>query len=228
MNLDTKTLLESSDILSDEDILLLGKGEDTFGTIVENWPLGTFEDALGDRARAFIAHSLVAQAKLGAAPELGAPTTMPDFPPYLQRGTDGKPMGYDPHDGSQYWTDPDTGEHWRWDGKGRGDPAKGAPARRNSLGETVRESDWPFGQPHRVVLVPHDTVNGVPVPRVQEMHDANSQGADWFHRGYKCWVGLGGKLYSDVTPVQRQRVLAALNARPPAQDRFIVRSPQAA
>ena len=99
----------------------------------------------------------------------------------------------------------DTGEHWRWDGKGRGPQ----PGKSKITGETPPATMFPNGEPHRVGIVKHTTVGGIRVPDEQDAHDANYEELDWFHQGYGVWIGRGGKPYGDVPREVRARFLQA-------------------
>ena len=144
------------------------------------------------------------KARQGVADPDSSTTRIPDEPPYLN----GDPSSYDPLNAGQYWTDPrDASVMWRWDGK--------------------RSQLHPFGEVHRVVIVPHETVQvgnedvRIPVrPERQsdELRGLVAAGAQWFHHGYGCWVGQGGRLLSDVLPARRRLVRMAaeqINQRAP-------------
>lgn len=135
------------------------------------------------------------KARAGVTDSESASTRIPKEPPYLN----GNPDNYDPTNAGQYWVDPrDAGVMWRWDGK--------------------RESLHPYGEVHRVVIVPHETVTvgrddiRVPVrPERQsdEVRGLVAAGAHWFHQGYGCWIGQGGKPLMDVDPAIRRMVKMA-------------------
>jgi hypothetical protein len=200
---------------TEADIATLEKAETKHGAIV-NWPEKTFHDVLAENpAAAILARQAVAVAKASAVVEQRGEAVLPTFPPYLSKGKDGKPEGYDPHDPSQYWTDPESGEMYRWDGKGRG---KAVPTDR-----------WLNGQPHRVVIVQHRrSRDGVLLPDEQGALDANSQGHDWFHHGYGVWVGNGGKLYGDVLLETRNRFKIAQSQMPRGDTPLVLRAPRVA
>jgi hypothetical protein len=201
--------LERTQAFTEDDLEQLKLFEDEQGPIA-NWPPLTFEDLFtGEIAKAIVARQAVSDAKVGLAPEASRETVLPEFPPYLSKLED-----YNPSDPSQFWTDPATGELWRWDGKGRSPQVqvRGLP-----FGAPKQLSELPIyknGEPHRVVQVPHITVNGLRIPTLQGMQDANAQEYDWFHHGYGVWIGHGGKPYGEVDMQLRQRVLNALNALP--------------
>lgn len=203
--------LKGTNAFTDDDMTLLRIAEGDRGDM-GNWSLGAFQEVFGeDVAKAIVAHTAVTAAKAPVAEDAVQRTVLPEFPPYLDRDQKtGEPVGYDPHNPGQFWTDPDTGEMWRWDGKGR-DWKQG---QKNSLGQPVPRPVWPYGEPHRVVAVKHVTVDGVRVPDMQEAHDANSTERDWFHMGYNVWIGKGGKPYGDVDPEVRRRVLSAQERMP--------------
>lgn len=193
------TALRTTEAFSDEDLALLQEAEAARGD-VRNWPPSAFGEVLmGSTAQAVLARNLVREAKVGVAEELRSAVLLPDAPPYLDDLAD-----YNPADPTQFWTDPDTGEHWRWDGKGRGPQG----IRSKITGETAPTAH-PSGEPHRVAIVRHTTVDGVRVPNEQEAHDANHEELDWFHQGYGVWIGRGGKPYGNVTRETRNRFLVA-------------------
>lgn len=201
------TALTATQAFSEEDFELLEAGEQAGYGLIQNWTMEQFREVLdGDPAKAYVAHHAVSTVKAGDIIQIGVESSIPEFPPYLERGADGKPVGYDPHDPSQFWISP-GGERYRWDGKGRGEQGGRLLA---STKELVPNVDWPYGRPHRVAIVQHRaTPDGVLIPDLQQSHDANAQELDWFHRGYNCWIGMGGKPYGDVDPETRRRVISA-------------------
>lgn len=209
--------LERTQAFSDEDLEILAEAErDGYGPIT-NWNDGQFKELFGATgvAKALVAQQTVSLIKVGEAEDIAAVAArIPEFPPYLERGLDGKPVGYDPHDPAQFWTDPSSREMYRWDGKGRG---RVTPLDR-----------WPYGQAHRVVLVEHRRApNGVLIPDEQQAHDANNRGYDWFHRGYNVWIGNGGKPYGDVPSDVRDRFRLA-QASLPNDGALVLRPPRVA
>lgn len=205
---------------TEEDIDLLGGAEADKGP-VQNWPESAFKDVLPGPT-AVAAAVVVRATKVGAAPEIAERSALPAKPPYLDVDKNGVPVGYDPHDPAQFWTDPRTGETWRWDGKredGRGGKASSITK------EQSPRQQYPYGQPHRVVQVKHITVRGVMLPDPQEAHDASMSGADWFHRGYNVWIGGGNKPYADVDPETRMRVKNAQESAGRTGNPLIRRAP---
>lgn len=206
-------LLALSDVFDDEAIVNLELAEEAGYGLIQNWNLDQYREVLdGDVAKAVLARQAVTSLRVQDT-EILTSTALPDFPPYLTRGLAGVPQGYDPRDPTQYWEDPNTGELWRWDGKRKTSP----------------EDRWPHGEPHRVAVVRHRTVGGVPVPDEQEAHDANAQELDWFHRGLDTWIGHGGKPYGYVSREKRDAfLLAQARARNDQNNSLILRSPKVA
>lgn len=203
MDKELKDALLATEAFDAEDLELLDVGEEANGPIV-NWSQDKFAEIFGSNAaKRIVAHQTVSMFKSGPVIEAGADVEIPDFPPYLARGQGGVALGYDPHDPSQYWTSP-FGEMFRWDGK------RGTGGERSEVTkEQAPRNPYPHGKPKRVTVVRHRAFDGVLIPDEQEAHDANAAGLDWFHRGYNCWVGDGGKPYGEVAPDVRQRFLAA-------------------
>jgi hypothetical protein len=194
--------LAKTGAFTDDDIETLELLERDFGPIV-NWSESQYDEAFhGDIAKRIVAKNAVGLAKL-VVTESDQRAELPQFPPYLEKGAGGAVLGYDSHDPSQYWTDPVTGKHFRWDGKRDNGPKV------NALGQPVPRQPWVFGQPHEVALVTHKIVDGVYIPDAQQAHEANNAERDWFHRGYNVWIGGGGKPYGDVSPEARARFRAA-------------------
>lgn len=181
---------------SDEDLKALTAAEKEHGP-VQNWPQSRFTEVL-DSVRGYAAFAMVEREKSAHVAEETPSRALPEKPPYLDRLED-----YDPTDPNQYWTDPATGELWRWDGKRAGARTK------NQLGQMAPAQQYPNGQPRRVMLVPHTTIDGVRVPDSEGADEAIKKGYDWFHYGYGSWIGPGGKAYRNVTPEVRRRVIAA-------------------
>jgi hypothetical protein len=207
MDKELETALLATGAFDQDDIEMVDVAEQAHGPIA-NWGPDKYADAFGtNKAKQIIAQQAVAKFKAGPVVELAANVVLPDRPPYLGRGTLGEAIGYDPSDPSQYWTDPATGEMWRWDGKGRGEQQERVymDHGRSELRSTVAQ--YPHGKPRRVVLVRHTSFDGVRIPDEQEAHDANAAGYDWFHHGYNCWITDGGKPTGDVSPEVRQRFL---------------------
>jgi len=223
VNSQTRDALERTGAFTPDDIELLERTEDGPRGTVTNWPVTSFQEVLDDVAKGIVAHQAMSLVKAGDAPSVTNTVVLPDFPPYLAVGEDGKPVGYNPSDPSQYWTDADTGELWRWDGKGR--EVAGA-SRTNSLGQLIPVARWPNGEPHRVTLVKHLTVNGIRIPDLQAEIDANNAEHDWFHQGYGVWVGKGGKTYGEVPQEVRSRVRLAMDTIRP-QASLVLRPPRA-
>lgn len=193
------TALTATEVFSPEDLALLQEAEAARGD-VRNWPLSTFQEVFSrNSAQAVLARNLVRESKAAPLDELRTSAVLPLLPPYLDDLD-----SYDPADPTQYWTDPDTGEHWRWDGKGRGKQG----IRSLVTGETPPTAP-PGGEAHRVAIVKHTTVDGIRVPDEQEAHDANHEESDWFHQGYNVWIGRGGKAYGNVSRETRNRFLQA-------------------
>lgn len=140
-------------------------------------------------ATAFVAHRIISdwKARKGIVTVTDEPT-MPKKPPYLNT-----PEDYDAHDPGQFWTSP-TGQMIRWDGKGRNLP-KSDPRR--------------WGQPHRVIAVKHFEAFGAVIPDRADAEKALKSGMDWFHHGYRCWIGAGGKPYASVPRDVKDKVKAA-------------------
>lgn len=184
---------------SEDDSLLLDEAEKEHGPVV-NWPESRFVEVLG--AIPAVAAVQVVRAFKTELVEEARPTSLPNKPPYLDTDREGVPIGYDPRDPSQFWTDPSTKEMWRWDGKR--ETAKDI----NLLGLRVERQRYPFGQPRRVMAVRHTTVDGVPVPDPDDVRKAKVQGMDWFHLGLGVWMH-GVKKYRDVSPEKSRQVKAA-------------------
>lgn len=218
-----KSVLEAlaqSGAFTEDDIEAIELCEKEFGPIV-NWNDAQYDEAVnGDVAKRIVAKNVVSLTKV-ATSEAEARAEIPDFPPYLTKGAGGTVIGYDPHDPTQYWTDPVSGKMFRWDGKRDDAPVT------NLLGQPVPRQPWRFGQPHEVAIVQHTIVDGVYVPDVQQAHNANADEKDWFHRGYNTWIGGGGKAYGDVSPEVRARFRAAQSRAPQANGAFQLRPPRA-
>jgi hypothetical protein len=154
----------------DDEILVLGDAEAIHGQIV-NWSRAIFDEALGAlKGRA--AFEVVRSQKAGEVGESKA-AKVPARAPYLTYNTRGEATDYDPHDPAQFYTDPDTGEQFRWDGK---------------------------GVMHRVTTVSHKRVGNTLLPDQDEALAAINAGLHWFHRGLNVWIGEGAKPLADPTP----------------------------
>jgi len=203
------TALKKSEAFTDDDIALLGEHEKEHGPVI-NWPRSRFIETLGPKD-GLAAFTVVRETKGSTEVMEQAIAALPEKPPYLEVDKNGVVLGYDPSDPSQFYSVPETGELWRWDGKredGRG-------GRKSEItGEVIPSQKFPFGEPHRVMNVRHHMVAGVNIPNYQDAHDANSGGYDWFHHGYGCWVGGGGKPYGHVSAERHARVKAAINQDP--------------
>lgn len=158
-----------------------------------NWSREKFEglDGFG-RQSAFVAWTVIQQYKVPDAERIRTRADLPETAPYL--GPNGE--GYDPRDPSQYYTHPETGEMYRWDGK--------------------RSAQYPGGMRRPVVMMPHVERNGVLIPDPEQVSDvirvARSKGADWFHRGYASWVNPSGKPYAMVDPEKRAEVVRTIES----------------
>jgi hypothetical protein len=190
---------------TEENVAALEAAERQHG-MIQNWPGETFGEVLADDIRGRYAAMVVSREKSGApTDDANQVARLPEKPPYLATDAKGVPKGYDPTDPSQYYTDDGTGEMWRWDGK----RARSNEGKLNDDNKPIEPQRYPFGQPHRVISVPHQRVDGVAVPDPTETARANAAGYDWFHHGYGVWVGNGGKPYRDVSAEVRRRVRAA-------------------
>lgn len=215
-----KALLDvEGGVFSDADIDAIDLGADAGLGEVGNWNVDTFREVLEcDPAKAIVARQVVGSFRTSLALNGQAEqTSVPDFPPYLTKGSvatgKGAVIGYNPHDASQYWTDERSGKMYRWDGKRKEKP----------------EDRWPFGQPHEVAIVRHTNVGGTYVPDEQQAHDANSAELDWYHHGYNCWIGKGGKPYGNVPREVRDAVIVAgERLRREGGNQLILRPPRAA
>lgn len=173
--------------------------------LVQNWHQDRFTEVLGQVA-GLAAFHIVRELKVETASTVDtAGRQLPDAPPYLKRDKSGNPVGYDPTDPTQFWTDPATGELWRWDGK----RAHQYAGQKDAAGRVIPQQQYPFGKPNRVMIVKHRTVDGVAVPDPEEAAAADLGGYDWFHQGYGVWIGNGGKAYRDVPREVRRRVIDA-------------------
>lgn len=190
----------------EEDVLLLTEAEKDFGP-VQNWPEARFTEIL-DAIKGLAAFSIVRASKVATVSRQGERAVLPEKPPYLSVDRNGVPVGYDSTDPSQYWTDPGTAELWRWDGK-RAQPLAG---KKDEAGRVIPEQPYPYGKPHRVMLVSHMSVDGIAVPDPRQQAEADAKGYDWFHQGYGTWIGNGGKPYRDV-PVELSRQVRAARER---------------
>lgn len=184
---------------TEDDLSLLNAGEEESGPVV-NWPSSRFAELLG-AIPAVAAEQVVRRFKTSVVEEART-TRLPEKPPYLDVDVNGSPIGYDPSDPTQFWTDPATGEMWRWDGK------RQSKQDVNLLGFKVERQRFPYGQPRRVMPIKHTTVDGVPVPDPDDVRKAKLQGADWFHLGLGTWMH-GVKKYRDVSPEKSRQVKAA-------------------
>ncbi|KKN74350.1 hypothetical protein LCGC14_0391510 [marine sediment metagenome] len=139
------------------------------------------------KSTAYIAHEIITRyiGQQALSQEPSGP--MPVKPPYLD-----KPDEYDPHNPSQVYTHVD-GKLYRWDGK---------------RGEQDNVS-YEWGKLRPVVVVSHTDVGGVMVPDAAPASQAIRDGVDWFHWGYDCWIGNGGKPLGVVTQDVRDQVRLA-------------------
>jgi hypothetical protein len=158
-----------------------------------NWPREKFMDLEGfGRTTAFASFQIIQSFKVPEARDIGRRIELPERAPYLGAGGE----GYDPRDPSQFYTVPETGEMYRWDGK--------------------RTAQYPGGKRRPVIQMPHVVKDGVQIPDpdkvVETIREARRLDADWFHRGYESWVNPTGKPYSAVEPDKRAQVVRAIEA----------------
>lgn len=139
------------------------------------------------KSTAYIAYEIITQHIAQQALSQAPTGPMPVKPPYLD-----KPDEYDPHNPSQVYTHVD-GKLYRWDGK---------------RGQQDNVS-YEWGKLRPVVVVPHTDVGGVMVPDTAPASQAIRDGVDWFHYGYDCWIGNGGKPLGIVTQDVRDQVRLA-------------------
>ena len=59
------------------------------------------------------------------------------------------------------------------------------------------------------MVVTHVDVDGVMVPDADSAKVAIVAGVDWFHYGYRCWIGNGAKPLAAVDPRVSERVRLA-------------------
>lgn len=184
-----KALSESAYGFDDNDMKSFAEGEAEHGPI-QNWSRTVFDTVIGAlKGRA--AFEVVREVKGGVVDDESRSAVLPEKAPYLEYGRDGKPKDYDPRDGSQFYEDPDTHDLFRWDGQNR---------------------------VHPVVSVGHQKIGDVLLPRENEAALALASGKHWFHRGYKVWVGQGGKLLAEVDQESRDKVRVALAQRERARE----------
>ena len=171
-------------------------------TPITEMPLREFERIPGfSVSQSFHAFTIVKEWKgnRGITQVLDEPG-VPTEPPYLANATD-----YDPTEPSQYFTSP-TGQMYRWDGKGR-DWYQG---KKGSDGQKMPKPRFaPWGEVHKVIIVKHVEFQGVRFPDPAEFPAALATGADWFHHGYGCWIGAGGKPYRDISREVSDRIKLA-------------------
>lgn len=184
---------------TEDDVALIEEAEAEDGAVV-NWSSSRFTDLLG-AIPGVAAEQVIRRFKTSVVEESRS-SVLPEKPPYLDTDVNGSPIGYDPSDPSQFWTDPKTGEMWRWDGK------RQSKQEMNLLGIRVQNQRFPYGEPHPVVAVRHTTVDGVRVPDPDDVRKAKLQKADWFHIGLGTWMN-GIKKYRDVSPEKSRQVKAA-------------------
>lgn len=205
-------------VFDDTDIKNMELAEEAAFGDPGNWNVDVFKEVLEcDPAKAIVARQVISQFRSDQAIERpNEQAIIPNFPPYLQKGTGtgkGAVIGYNPHDPSQYWVEPNSGKMYRWDGKRIEGP----------------NDRWPYGEPRQVVIVKHTPVGDILVPDEQEMHNANVAEMDWYHHGYKCWIGKGGKAYGNVPrEVRDALVVAQQQLRRQDGDRLILRPPRVA
>lgn len=183
--------LEEVGGLNDRQIAVLA--EASIEDELTNWPRERYLQLEGFGPQgAFVAWQIIQQFKVPDAEKIREKVQLPDFAPYL--GPNGE--GYDPRDPTQFYTHPDTGEMWRWDGK--------------------RSAQYPGGMRRPVVQMPHVERNGVQIPdpaqAAEVIRQARALGADWFHRGYGSWVNPSGKPYSQVDPDKRAEVVRTIES----------------
>ncbi len=177
------------------------------GPEITNWSLLKFQDALGAQL-GFIAHAATQTFVAAQAITVQKKRVLPDAPPYLD-----DPGDYDATNPAQFYRHID-GSLWRWDGK-RGDQ-EASPGGPDQEGAGLKEGriTYPWGERHPVMVVNHTDVNGVLMPRQGKPSDegtaqeAIAMGADFFHHGYGCWVGPGGKR-DGVVDVETARAVRA-------------------
>lgn len=177
-------LRESPYEIGDEEIKLLVKAEAKLGPI-QNWPRPAFSEAIGS-LKGLAAYEVVRDAKMGVAEEEEKSVDLPERAPYLTYNAKGQPVDYDPRDGTQFYTDPETAKLYRWDGKGK---------------------------VHPVVQVSHSRFGGTLLPDESDALAAIDSGAHWFHGGLRVWIGYGGKQLAEVDPETRDKVKVALAQR---------------
>lgn len=150
------------------------------------WPQSRYGEIKGmSKAAAYVAYRTVHEfvARQGVLEE--KIVSIPDRPPYLD-----SPEQYDPTDPAQVWRAPETAQLYRWDGR--------------------RDSRHPWGQVWPVMEVDHYLVNGVLVPDPDQARRAIDGGYEWFHKGYGCWIGIGGKPRGYVDRERREAVVRAM------------------
>jgi len=179
-----KALRDSPYEIGDEEVATLAKAEAERGPL-QNWPRSAFSEVLGN-LKGLASFEVVRGVKMGATDDEPKAADLPERAPYLTYDAKGHAKDYDPHDGTQFYTDPDTAELYRWDGKGK---------------------------VHRVVQVSHSKFGGVLLPNEDDALAAIDSGAHWFHAGLGVWIGFGGKQLAEVSRDTRDKVAVALAQR---------------
>ena len=184
-----KALLDSEYGFDADDVAQIEEGEAEHG-LVTNWSRAIFDEVLGVlKGRA--AYEVVRRVKSGASDAREQRTgAVPNRAPYLAYNADGAAVDYDPRDPSQFYTDPDTGEMYRWDGK---------------------------GERHRTVQVEHRRFGDTLLPVEDAALAAIESGFDWFHHGFAVWY-RGQKALADPTQDVRDKVRVAMLLRDRTSD----------
>ncbi len=179
-----KAALKATGAISPAQIETLVEVEDE----LPNWPRSRYAELEGiSAASAYVAHEIVSRHRGQQALSQAPSGPMPDHPPYLD-----EPGEYNPHNPSQVYTHID-GRLFRWDGK---------------RGKQDNET-FAWGKLRPVVVVPHTDVGGVMVPDAGPATRAIHDGVDWFHYGYNCWIGNGGKPLGIIPQDVRDQVRLA-------------------
>jgi hypothetical protein len=191
-------------LVLDPDVMeaLAEMGDRVFNASIEDLA----ESAGVDHSVGFAIFTIVERHKAGQGiARVDEPTLFPEQPPYLtSRMMHSPPHAgeYDSHNAGQFWTAED-GKMYRWDGK--------------------RSSRFPWGDRHRIVSVPHDSIEiGREVVLIPMRNEAwpdetralvLSGAAQYFHQGYGCWIGAGGKPLADIPTKRRALILSAQQQR---------------
>lgn len=186
--------LKETEAFTDEQIKLLeGAGED-----LQMWSLEEYMELGLTRSDAIVAR-MTLRDSFGVVPLNDV--AIPDSPTYLKhKGRPpqiGKPLDdgtithkrpadvgdYNPHDPMQFMKVGD--QKFRFDGK--------------------RSERFPEGEIHEIAIITHRIQqDGVLMPDFQEAAEAMTEGKQWFHRHYNCWISTAGK---PLSPVARDKII---------------------